>query len=118
MFDFLKLIDRKKAVAIIVLGLISGVMSFSFLAFINFMIQLVLNSKKASDFNYIIFFCALMVAFIWSRRALAYIVIKFSQNIFWKLRSEVLHTILKANFYHFDKRKDQIHAVLIQDIGT
>lgn len=118
MFDFLKLIDRKKAVAIIVLGLISGIMSFLFLAFINLMIQLVLKEKNTADFNYIILFCSLMIAFIWSRRALAYIVIKFSQNIFWRLRSEILQTILKANFYHFNKRKDQIYAVLVNDINV
>ena len=82
MFDFLKLIDRKKAAAIIILGLISGLMSFLFLAFINIMIQLVLKEKNAADFNYIILFCLLMLAFMWSRRALAYIVIKFSQQIF------------------------------------
>lgn len=101
MFDFLKLIDRKKAASILILGLISGLMNFLFLGFINLMIGLTLNGKDTSDVNYVILFCSHMLVFIWSRRALAYTIIKFSQQVFWKLRIEVLHTILKANFYKF-----------------
>lgn len=118
MFDFLKLIDRKKAAAILVLGLISGFTSFLFLAFINLMIQLVFKQENTTDFNYIILFCFLMLAFTWSRRALAYLIIKFSQQIFWRLRSEILHTILRANFYQFSKRKDEIYSTLTSDIGV
>jgi ABC-type siderophore export system fused ATPase/permease subunit len=118
MFDFLKLLNRKKVTAIFILGLISGLMSFLFLGFINLMIGLVLTEKGVSDFNYTLLFCALMLVLIWSRRALAYIIIKFSQQVFWKLRTSVLHTILKANFYQFNKRKNQIHAVLTQDINV
>ncbi|MDP1800255.1 MAG: cyclic peptide export ABC transporter [Bacteroidota bacterium] len=118
MFDFLKLIDFKKAVSIVVLGLISGSISFLFLAFINFMIGLIIDKRNAVDFNYIVLFCFLMLVFIWTKRELAYIIIKFSQRTFWKLRSEVLHTILKANFYQFNKRKGQIQAVLVNDINV
>lgn len=118
MFDFLRLVDREKAAKIFVLGLISGLINFLFLAFINLMVGLVLTKKNTFDFNYIILFCSLMLVFIWSRIELSNIVIKFSQQIFWKLRSEILRTILKANFYQFSKRKDQIHAVLIHDINV
>lgn len=118
MFDFLKLIDRKKAAAIVVLGLVSGSISFLFLGFINFMIGLIVNKRSAEDFNYVILVCFLLLTFIWTKRALAYIIIKFSQRTFWKLRSEVLHTILKANFYQFNKRKGQIQAVLVNDINV
>lgn len=117
MFDFLNLIDRKKAVAIVTLGLISGLMSFLFLAFISLMIGVTLNRKNNSDVNYIVLFSFLMLFFIWSKRALAFLVIKFSQRMFWKLRTEVLRTILKSNFYQFSKRKDQIHAALVQDVN-
>lgn len=118
MFDFLKLLSRKKAMSIFVLGVITGLMSFLFLGFVNFMIGLILTEKNTSDSSYLILFCSLMLVLIWSRRALSYIVIKFSQQVFWKLRTEVLTTILKANFYKFSKRKDQIHAVLVTDINA
>lgn len=118
MFDFLKLINRKKVASIFVLGLISGLINFLFLAFINLMIGLVLTQKNTLDFTYIFLFSSLILLFIWSKIALSYIVIKFSQQIFWKLRAEVLNTILKANFYQFNKRKDQIHAVLVHDIDV
>ncbi len=118
MVDFLKLIDRKKAIAIFVLGIISGLTSFLLLAYINLMIEHILQKKDVFDFKYIILFCSLIFVFIWCRKTLSYIIIKFSQQTFWKLRSEVLQTILKANFQDFNKRKDQIHTVLINDISA
>ena len=118
MFDFLKLIDRRKAIAIFSLGLISGVISFLFLAFINFMIGIILSKKNSSDINYVILFSFLMLFFIWSKRSLAFIVIKFSQHMFWKLRCQILLMILKANFYQFSKRKDQIQASLVRDVDV
>jgi putative ATP-binding cassette transporter len=118
MFDFLKLVDRKKVAAIIILGLISGLMSFLFLAFINLMTGLVLQRKNTSDINYIILFFVLMILLIWSKRVLAYIIIKFSQRMFWKLRSHVLDVILKADFYQFSKHKDMIQAVLVNDVNV
>ncbi len=118
MFDFIKLIDRKKAVAIFVLGLVSGLTSFGFLACINFMIEVIVNKKNAINTNYILLFCALMLGFVWSKVALAHIVVKFSQRTFWKLRAEVLNTILKASFYQFSKRKDKIYASLVHDVNV
>jgi putative ATP-binding cassette transporter len=118
MLGFLKLIDRKKAVTIFTLGLISGIINFLFLGFINLMIGLIMRGKDTSDVNYVILFCSLLLTFIWSRRSLSLIIIKFSQQIFWTLRSQILQTILKANYYQFSKRKDQIHTALTADIGV
>jgi putative pyoverdin transport system ATP-binding/permease protein len=118
MLDFLKLINGKKATLIVVLGLISGLISFLFLAFINSMMELVLDKGDTTNSRYIILFCSLMLGFVWSKLALSHMVIKFSQQIFWKLRADILHTILKADFYQFSKRKDQIHAVLVHDIDV
>ncbi|MFT5822319.1 MAG: putative ATP-binding cassette transporter [Crocinitomix sp.] len=118
MLNFVKLIDWKKAVYIFLLGLVSGAMSFLFLGFINVMIEAVLDGRNTADVNYLIFFCFLMLGLIWTRRALSYIVIKFSQRVFWNLRAEVLRTILKANFYQVDKRRDKIYASLVQDVGV
>ena len=118
MLNFIRLIDWKKALSIFVLGLISGAMSFLFLSFINLLIGVVLEGGNTTDFNYLIYFCFLMLGFIWSRRALSYIIIKFSQRVFWTLRSEVLFTLLKANYHQIESRKDQIYASLIHDVGV
>ncbi len=118
MFEYLKLIDRKKAVAIFVLGLISGLMNFLFLGFINMMIGKVLAKENTIDIIYIILFVGLMLGFMWSRRSLSFIIIKFSQEVFWKLRATVLNTILNASYFQVERRKDQIHACLIQDVSV
>lgn len=118
MLNFIKLIDSKKAASIFILGLISGGFSFLFLSFINLLIQVVLDGENSADTSYIIFFVFLMLGFIWTRRALSFIIIKFSQRVFWSLRTEVLHTLLKANFYQVNSRRNQIHASLVQDINV
>jgi putative pyoverdin transport system ATP-binding/permease protein len=116
MLSFLKLIDRKKAISIFVLGLVSGGMSFLYLSFINLMVGVILARNNSANINYIIYFCILLWSSVWCKRALAFIIIKFSQQVFWKLRSEVLYTILGANYYQISDRKDKIHASLIQDV--
>lgn len=116
MFEYLKIIDRKKAISIFVLGILSGLMGFLFLGFINLMIGEIMLGNKTTDLIYILLFGFLLLGFIWSRRALAYIIIKFSQEVFWKLRATVLKTILNASYFQIAKRKDQIHACLIQDV--
>ncbi|OQP47885.1 cyclic peptide export ABC transporter [Niastella populi] len=118
MFNFIKLINPKKAISIFVLGLVSGGVSFLFLSFINLMVGIILSKQNTSSINYIIYFCILLFGFVWSRRALSYIIIKFSQQVFWKLRSEVLHTLLAANFYQITHRKGKIYASLVRDVGV
>jgi putative pyoverdin transport system ATP-binding/permease protein len=118
MFNFIKLIDPKKAISIFVLGLVSGGISFLFMSFINLMVGIILSKQNSSSINYIIYFCILLFGFVWSRRALSYIIIKFSQQVFWKLRSEVLHTLLAANFYQITQRKGKIYASLVRDVGV
>lgn len=116
MFDFLKLIDKKKALVIFILGLVSGLMSFLFLGFINMMLGLVIQNKNTLDPVYVVLFIVLMLGFMWARRALSYVIIKFSQQVFWKLRTEVLSTILNASYFQINKRTDQIHASLTTDV--
>lgn len=118
MLNFIKLIDWKKALTIFILGLISGGVSFMFLSFINLLIGVVLEGGNSADVNYLIYFCFLMLGFIWTRRALSYVIIKFSQRVFWTLRSDVLETLLKANYHQVEERKDQIYASLVHDVGV
>lgn len=80
------------------------------------MVGTIAAKENAANINYIVYFCILLWSFVWCRRALSYIIIKFSQQVFWKLRSEVLHTILSASFYQINDRKDKVHASLIQDV--
>jgi putative ATP-binding cassette transporter len=112
------LIDPKKAISIFVLGLVSGGISFLFLSFINLMVGIILSKQNSSSINYILYFCILLFGFVWCRKGLSYIIIKFSQQVFWKLRSEVLHTLLSANFYQITQRKGKIYASLVQDVGV
>ncbi|MGB3469134.1 MAG: hypothetical protein WBA74_27865, partial [Cyclobacteriaceae bacterium] len=116
MLSFIRLIDYKRVISIVVLGLISGGINFLFLSFINLMIRVILEDGNPSDISYLIYFLFLMLSFVWSRRALSYMIIKFSKQVFWTLRSEVLNSILKASFYQINARKEKIHASLVRDV--
>ncbi len=121
MKDILKFIsnDKKPILAGIILGVISGLLSFSFLAFFNFMIGIIImENYNEVNRNYILVFVVIVLLFIWSRRAMSFTFIKYSQRLFWKLRMELLSIILKSNYTELDKRRPEIHSALIHDIGT
>lgn len=82
------------------------------------MLSTLMEGTYSLDVNNLILFSLLMVFFLWSRRALAYVTIDFSQKVFWKLRMMVLQTILKANYEEFNSKKDQIYSVLTHDISV
>lgn len=117
-FYHLFLNEKKAILAGIALGIISGLLSFVFLTFFNFMIgNLIAENYKAISIQYILIFVLIAVIFIWSRRAMALTFIKFSQNLFWKLRTEILSIVIKSNYEDFDKRRAQIQSALIHDVG-
>ena len=93
MFGISHLIEKKKVISILVLGLISGLFSFLFLAFINYMIGTILENGGEFDRSNLILFILLLLGFIWSTRGLSTLTIQYSQKIFWDLRTEVLQII-------------------------
>lgn len=103
----------------ILLGILSGLTSFLFLTFLNFLIGLLLTEEYASvNPAYILVFALVILAFIWSRNALNLKMIRLSQAIFWKIRSEVLAIVLKADYEQMMKYKEKIQSALIYDVGT
>lgn len=112
-------IDKKSIWTGIILGVVSGLMSFTFLAFLNFMLGNILsgNYKEISSV-YTIAFSLVIILFIWSRRALSFKIIGLSQKLFWQLRLDVLSTILKSDYAQLNLKKDQIHSALVHDVGT
>jgi len=101
------------------LGLISGLVNFSFLTFFNHLIEIILVGKSGQiDASYLAMFAFIIIGFIWSRRALSLHIIDFSQNLFWKLRIDVLQIILKSNFQQLEAQRNRVHSALVNDIGT
>lgn len=116
--DVLK-ISNKKIIVGISLGILSGIMSFLFLTFLNYCIANLLNGTyKVFDHLYLIIFLLIIVLFIWARRALSLHIIELSQSLFWQLRLEVLQMVMKSDYGQMKRKRDEIHSVLTFDIGA
>jgi putative ATP-binding cassette transporter len=103
----------------ILLGIVSGLLSFSFLTFINYLMDRLLGGNYVEvNTTYILLFILILIGFVWSRRALSMKIIRLSQNLFWGLRLRVVNLILKSEYEHLDTRRNEIHSVLVHDINT
>ena len=109
----------KPAIAGVSLGIISGLLSFAFLTFFNAMInRIILEDYKTVSVSVIVLFATIVMLFLWSRRAMAKVFITFSQNLFWKLRIDILRSVLRADFSTLNKERSEVHAALIHDVGV
>lgn len=111
--------DGKALATGVYLGILSGLVSFAFLTFFNFMIAEILgNQYPVINFTYVVLFFLIIVLFIWSRRTLSFHIIKYSQHLFWKLRVEVLMMILRSDYSQLEQQRNRIHTALVSDIGA
>lgn len=111
--------EKKAVLTGIGLGISSGLLSFAFLTFLNYMIGQVLGEVYTQvNWLLVIAFAAIILLFIWARRELAYHIIRYSQNLFWKLRVEVLSVILRADYSQMQEQRGRIHSALVSDINV
>lgn len=111
--------DYKVVVAGILLGVISGILSFLFMAFFNFLIgEVMLGNYTEVNVSYTLAFALITIFFIWSRRTMSKIFIHFSQRLFWQFRIDILNMVLNADFNDMKDRKSEIHATLLHDVGV
>ncbi|NOQ70405.1 MAG: cyclic peptide export ABC transporter [Crocinitomix sp.] len=110
--------DRKTILKGIILGIVSGLLNFAFITFLNNTIAWLIGGEyEQFNLGYTIGFCLIIFGFIWSRRELSFIVIRLSQNLFWRLRVEMLDMILQSNHEQVNKRKEKVQSALLNDVG-
>jgi len=100
------------------LSVVSSCLTLGFVGVVNLLINKQIGEEKMNfDLNY----CMLLVVFICfyalTRIYFSFSTIKLSQNLFWKLRTEVVSLMSDANFKEFRSHSDQITACLINDIS-
>lgn len=110
----------KTAVAkYILLGIFSGFCSFLFINSATRVIGLIMTGTFTSiSKEYIVIFASIILLFIWVRRTLAITIINLSQNLFWKLRKEILSSVLKANYQQLSANKTNVHTAILSDVNT
>jgi len=115
----LKTVSKLSFFPIVLIGILSGLTSFLFLTVLNYLIGLLLTGGYTSvNPAYIIVFSLVILSFIWSRKALTTRMIRLSQTTFWKIRSEILAIVLKADYEQMNKYKEKIQSALIYDVNT
>jgi len=111
--------DGRELLHGVYLGILSGLVSFAFLTFFNFMIAEIMSDHyPVINFTFISVFFLIITLFIWSRRALSFHIIRYSQHLFWKLRVEVLMMILRSDYNQLEQQRNRIHTALVSDIGA
>ena len=94
----LTLVGRAGLVKYVCLGIFSGLCSFMFINLLTHLLDLIMNGRyTAVSEQYIVIFASVILLFIWSRKALSMVLIKYTQVLLWNLRKEVISNVLKAN---------------------
>jgi putative ATP-binding cassette transporter len=100
------------------LGLLSGLCSFLFLNTVTRMVSLIMSEGARSiNKEYVILFASIIVVYVWIRRTLALGIIYLSQQLFWKMRKQVLALILRASYQQLSTRKAKVFSVLVHDVN-
>ncbi|RFM33505.1 cyclic peptide export ABC transporter [Chitinophaga silvisoli] len=101
------------------LGILSGLCGFLFMNMVTRVIGLLIAGKLTGvSKEYIIIFAGIILMFIWVRRTLSLTIINLSQNLFWRMRSEILALILNASYEQLSKRKDNINTAILHDVNV
>ncbi|OON70564.1 cyclic peptide export ABC transporter [Hymenobacter sp. CRA2] len=102
----------------IFLSIVSGLLSFAFMAFVNFLINELLAGKaKTVNLQHAVAFAFIVFFFVSSRRLLASVIIDFSQRVFWRTRRDIIDLMLQTSYERFVRYKTALHASLVRDVN-
>lgn len=100
------------------LSILSGLLSFAFMAFINFLINQLLSGKaKTPNPQHVFAFIAIVFCFVSCRRIFSTILIDFSQRIFWRTRNDIIRLMLQTSYEKFRQYQTALHASLVRDVN-
>ena len=110
-------VSTKKIALCCVLSIISGLSAFGFIALINKIIDgYISENYLGMSYYYGVSFTFILVFFFLSRRILSGLIINFSIDINWNIRSEVIKSILKASPNLVKKRREEIYSTMTSDV--
>ncbi|MGI4821955.1 MAG: cyclic peptide export ABC transporter [Janthinobacterium lividum] len=103
----------------VLLSLISGLLSFAFIVFVNFLIHnLLINNNNEKNYKLILIFIILLACFVAFRKIFTSLLIKFSQRVFWYTRTDIASLMLQADYESFIRHKEALHASLVRDANV
>jgi putative ATP-binding cassette transporter len=100
-------------------GIFTGFCSFLFIQTVTSVLSLIMSGSFTQiSKEYLLAFAAIILLFVWTRRMLSLGIIHLSQNLFWKLRKQILLLMLGAGYPQLSERKTRIYAVMVNDVNV
>lgn len=113
----LSLIGRWGLIKYVALGIFSGLCSFLFITLLTGALNLLMVGAYTSmSQEYIVIFAFVILLFVWSRKILSTIIIKYTQVLLWKLRKDVISTVLKSDYQRFYGQKSEILIAITNNV--
>jgi putative ATP-binding cassette transporter len=101
------------------LGIVSGFSGFFFINLITRVISVLISGTyTAFSQEYLVFFSAIVLIMIWSRRELVMFSMDITQRVSWNLRQQILALVLQAEHRQILDKKARIQAAILNDVGT
>lgn len=101
----------------ICLGILSGLSSFMFINTVTSVIGQIIAGSFTNTREYLLIFVAIILLYIWIRKALSVAIIHLSQAIFWDLRKQIVSLVLKSNYQQLSNRKTEVHSAIVSDVN-
>lgn len=115
----LSLLGRRGLIKYICLGLLSGCSSFLFINFVTKAVGFIIAGRFADiRIRYTVIFACIILLFVLVRRTLSLGIIRLSQHLFWKIRRQILSSVLNTNYKQLSERRMDIQAAIVNDVGT
>ncbi|MDH4471676.1 MAG: cyclic peptide export ABC transporter [Fluviicola sp.] len=113
----LSLIGRWGLIKYVALGIFSGLCSFLFITLLTGVMDLLMKGAYTDiSQEYIVIFAFVILLFVWSRKILSTIIIKYTQVLLWKLRKDVISTVLKSDYQQFYGQKSKILTAITNNV--
>ncbi|MEL6636060.1 MAG: cyclic peptide export ABC transporter [Bacteroidota bacterium] len=104
---------------LILVSILAGLCSFSFIALVNQVIQSLMTEQLLGfDLRLALSFAGVIGVFILSRRFLAKQIIVLSQNIFWNIRKQIIRMSIQSDYLKMRASKDEIYSTLTADASN
>lgn len=123
MKQLLKLIlpvtGRKGVLKYMLLGVVTGLCGFTFINSVTRIIAIMIaDNFTVIKTEYVIMFMAIILVYVWSRRALALTSMSLSLRITWTLRKQILSLVLRAHYWQVVGRIPRIQTAVMNDVAA
>lgn len=114
----LPVIGRAGFLKYIFLGMLSGLWSFLFINLLTQVVNhIITGNYKAISTEYILIFLLVILLFVWTRRTLSLGVISLSQQLFWRMRKQILSSVINSDYEQLAGKKNEIYSTVVHDVN-